>query len=132
MTAARQHDMPLSFSVGDRVCHAEHGDGVVTGSYGIKLAVDFDHIGTKRVAVESLIMAPWMRPEALAEIYAERDASRAKAQAAVERWKAQQAERERQAELQRHRGPAEVIPFPTSRIVRTIRHGKPVKARTIK
>jgi hypothetical protein len=70
------------FETGDRVSHDEHGDGIVTGTYGSKLAVDFDNVGTKRVAVECLSRAPWMPPETLKAILAERDAQRAVAWAA--------------------------------------------------
>jgi hypothetical protein len=61
------------FETGDRVSHDEHGDGIVAGTYGAKLAVDFDSVGTKRVDVESLSRAPWMPPETLKAILAERD-----------------------------------------------------------
>jgi hypothetical protein len=130
LIAVQHRQMPLSFSVGDRVSHSEYGDGQVIGTYGAKLAVDFDHIGSKRVAIDSLTFAPWVSPEELAAIYAERDASRAKVRAAVERWQARQAAKERQAEKQRRRGIAQIIAFPEYRIVRLIRHGRVVKQRT--
>ena len=52
-----------SFETRDRVRDDEHGGGIVTGTYGSKLSVDFDNVGTKRVAVECLRFAPWMPPE---------------------------------------------------------------------
>lgn len=76
--AARSMD---GFAVDDRVSHQEFGDGVVTGTYGDKLAVDFDNIGTKRVASKFLTRAAPMLHDALAALYRERDARREKARA---------------------------------------------------
>ena len=70
-----------TFETGDRVRHDEHGDGAVTGTYGSRLAVDFDNVGTKRVAVGSLRVAPRIPPETLQAILVERDARRNAARA---------------------------------------------------
>jgi hypothetical protein len=80
-----------SFSVGARVSHREHGDGMVTGTYGsAKFSVDFDNVGTKRVLPASLRLAAPMSAEALASVLRERDARRAKARAKYEHWQAEQ------------------------------------------
>jgi hypothetical protein len=36
---------------------------VVTGTYGTKLAVDFDNIGTKRLFADNLTRARYMPPD---------------------------------------------------------------------
>jgi hypothetical protein len=107
------------FETGDRVSHDEHGDGIVTGTYGTKLAVDFDNVGTKRISVESLSRAPWTPPETLKALLAERDAQRAAARAAYGLVPAPVVPTPKQ-----QRRSAEIIPFPAHRIVRRIQHGK--------
>jgi hypothetical protein len=112
-----------AFAIDDRVCHREHGDGVVTGTYGrTKLAVDFDNVGTKRVSPESLTYAAPMLHDALMALYRERDARRAKARAEFGRLIAEQAD---QVVGGNHHG-AEIIAFPAARIVRRISHGRGV------
>jgi hypothetical protein len=124
MSAAKQYqDRPVSFSIGDRVGHIQHGDGMITGTYGSKLAVDFDRVGTKRVSPETISLAAWMPPETLAAILVERDARRAAARAAYGLVPPQVVVTPQTAEI---------IEFPRSRIVREVRHGKPVVATTIK
>jgi hypothetical protein len=79
-TAGQQRD--VTFAVGNRVSHREHGDGMVTGRYGrTKFSVDFDNCGTKRVPPESLSLAAPMSADELASLLRERDARRAKARA---------------------------------------------------
>jgi hypothetical protein len=107
-----------TLATGDRVCHQEHGDGVIVGGYGDKVAVDFDNVGTKRVPPESITRATPMSDAMLARIYRERDARRAKARAQFDRMLAEQ---------RRESGhSAEIIPFPSHRIVRHVRHGHAV------
>jgi hypothetical protein len=110
-----------SFETGDRVRHDEHGDGALTGTYGSKLAVDFDNVGTKRVAVESLRLAPWMPPETLKALLAERDARKNEARA---RYGLPPVSTP--MPRQRQRQSADIIAFPAHRIVRLIEHGKGV------
>lgn len=110
-----------AFETGERVRHDEHGDGVVTGTYGAKITVDFDNVGTKRVAVECLSRAPWMPPETLKAVLAERDARRNAARARYglpPMWSP--------APKQQQRHSAQVIPFPAHRIVRRVLHGQGV------
>jgi hypothetical protein len=109
-----------AFETGDRVSHDEHGDGIVTGTYGSKLAVDFDNVGTKRIAVESVSRALWMPPETLNALLAERDARRDKTRAAYGLPPATVSV----ATPRQQRHSAEIIPFPAHRIVRHIQHGK--------
>jgi hypothetical protein len=109
------------FETGDRVRHDEHGDGTVTGTYGSKLAVDFDNVGTKRVAVESLRLAPWIPPETPQAILAERDARRNEARA---RYGLAPVSTPMPRQQQRHT--AEIIAFPAHRILRRIEHGQGV------
>jgi hypothetical protein len=114
-----------SFETRDRVRHDEHGGGIVTGTYGSKLSVDFDNVGTKRVAVECLRFAPWMPPETLSALLAERDARRAAAWAAYRLTPPTAS-----TPKPKQRQSAEIIPFPFHGIVRHIEHGRGVVVRS--
>lgn len=133
---AISYDTTPVFAKGDRVSHAEHGDGFVTGTYGRdKLAVDFDNVGTKRVAPDTMCRGIPLSQDQLAALNRMKDEREAKAQAYFERW--QEEERLTLEEGSRllalldqgddswYMG-AEIIPFPSSRIVRYVQHGDAV------
>jgi hypothetical protein len=109
--------LSIEFDTGDRVRHDEHGDGMVSGTYGSKLAVDFDNVGTKRVSMDTLTLAPWISPDSLKAILAERDARRnaARAKYGLPPVSTPTPRQERHT--------AQIIPFPADRIVRRVEYG---------
>jgi hypothetical protein len=124
------------FAKYDRASHQEFGDGVFISTHGThKLSIDFDNFGIKRVSPETLTAATPLPPAALAKLYRERDARRAKAQAITDRyWADQRALNDRYHAALRSLSEEEnaaprtarIIVFPLDRVVRRIEHGSGV------